>query len=72
VALLTDGRIQIHEINQSSQSKGDLILSGLNRDDLISDAALTSLFLILSTEEGNLRYYGSDDWGVLYEHKHTV
>ena len=66
---MTDGRIQIHDI---FQNQGDLILPGLNSRDCINEAALTADFLVLGTEEGNISYYGCEDWTILYEFKHTV
>ena len=75
VALLSEGRLQIHDIADASvqgQSKFTLVLPPSSKEDVINSAWLTDNFLVYGTENGDVLYYLCDSWSPVHEYKHAV
>lgn len=71
VALLSDGRIQIHEIAVTEGQRDDIMLPR-DRNSVIHSACISKDFLVFGTDNGQLFYYETADWLPVAEYKHTV
>jgi hypothetical protein len=71
VALLSDGRIQIHEIQAKEGQRDDTMLPN-HRDSVIHSACISKDFLVFGTDSGHLFYYETAEWLPVAEYKHSV
>ncbi|KAK9870346.1 hypothetical protein WA026_006430 [Henosepilachna vigintioctopunctata] len=74
-AVLYEGKLHLHMIEQPESNQEDresIIFPDTHRKENITCYAITSEFLIIGTDSGDIIYFSIEEWSYASEYKHSI